>query len=63
MIKYFENKYYLLDAEKRRLAHVHILDDMYKVCGHIGTKFNTKKFYFTKEEFEKFLNNHELEME
>lgn len=62
-IKYFENKYYLVNKEKRRVAHVHILDDIYKVCGHIGTQFNTKKYYFKNEEFEKFLNNYELEME
>lgn len=27
-IKYFENKYYLVNKEKRRVAHVHILDDI-----------------------------------
>ena len=51
MIDYFKNKHYLINSDKKRVAHVHILDDVYKVCGHIGTQFNTKKYYFKNEDY------------
>ena len=50
---YFTNKHYLT-KDNRRIAHVHIVGDAYKVCMHNAMMNEPKKYKFDKEAFEKF---------
>lgn len=60
---YFTNKFYLIKDDKR-VAHVHIFGDSFKVCGHISSpEFAKKKFEFNEKEFNQFLSDKNLVME
>ncbi|WP_414486300.1 SAV1978 family virulence-associated passenger protein [Staphylococcus pettenkoferi] len=63
MIDYFKNKHYLLNNDGKRVAHVHIINGLYKVCGHYRTMYHGLKFRFNKSEFEQFLKHNKWEVD
>ncbi|WP_186311679.1 SAV1978 family virulence-associated passenger protein [Staphylococcus pettenkoferi] len=63
MIDYFKNKHYLINSDKKRVAHVHIINGLYKVCGHYRTMYHGLKYRFSKEEFEQFCVDRDLNIE
>ncbi|MEX5936942.1 SAV1978 family virulence-associated passenger protein [Mammaliicoccus sciuri] len=60
--EYFKNKYYLIKGNQR-IAHVHIVDGTYKVCGHYKKFREFKHCVFNKETFEQFKAVHDLKLE
>ncbi len=60
--EYFKNKYYLIKGNQR-IAHVHIVDGTYKVCGHYKKFKEFKHRVFNKETFEQFKAAHDLKLE
>ncbi|MCJ0913252.1 SAV1978 family virulence-associated passenger protein [Mammaliicoccus sciuri] len=60
--EYFKNKYYLI-KDNQRIAHVHIVDGTYKVCGHYKKFKEFKHREFNKETFEQFKAAHDLKLE
>ncbi|PTJ79271.1 SAV1978 family virulence-associated passenger protein [Staphylococcus kloosii] len=60
--QYFTNKHYLT-KDNRRIAHVHIVGDAYKVCGHYKRFTEFKRRTFNKYEFEQFCGDRGLTME
>ncbi|MFT2142270.1 SAV1978 family virulence-associated passenger protein [Mammaliicoccus sciuri] len=57
--EYFRNKYYLV-KDNQRIAHVHIVDGTYKVCGHYKKFKEFKHRVFNKETFEQFCRDRHI---
>ena len=59
---YFTNKHYLT-KDNRRIAHVHIVGDAYKVCMHNAMMNEPKKYKLDKAAFEQFCSDRGLSIE
>ena len=59
---YFTNKFYLIKDDKR-VAHVHILGNEYKVCGHYKQFAQFKRCTFDKTGFDEFIQKNNLVIE
>lgn len=60
--KYFTNKHYLT-KDSKRIAHVHIVDGTYTVCGHYRRFTEFKRRTFDKAAFEQFCSDRNIVME
>ncbi|PCF84614.1 SAV1978 family virulence-associated passenger protein [Staphylococcus intermedius] len=61
--QYFGTKRYLYQ-NGRKVAHMHIVNDVYLLHGHFKTKFTGLKLEFgNKREFYDYLKEHELHFE
>ncbi|KKD21156.1 hypothetical protein XA22_13735 [Staphylococcus cohnii subsp. cohnii] len=61
-MNYFKHKYYLTH-NNIRVAHVHILGNEYKVCGHYKRFAQFKRRTFDKAGFEEFIQKNNLVIE
>lgn len=61
--QFFDSKQYLYQAD-RKVAHVHVVNDIYLIHGHHKTMFKgVKKTFDTAEELEIYIKQHDLEYE
>ncbi|HII1506041.1 TPA: SAV1978 family virulence-associated passenger protein [Staphylococcus aureus] len=61
--QFFDNKQYLYQAD-RKVAHVHVVNDIYLIHGHHKTMFKgVKKKFNNKLEFASYIESNELYFE
>lgn len=61
-MRYFKNKFYLT-KDSERVAHVHIINGNYIVCGHYRKFTEFKRRVFDKTGFDEFVRKNDLVLE